>query len=645
MIRGNDLTRVCRLGFALSFVVTLVLSFSASVVQAQTPAISLASSASFPATSVGLSSAPQNLVLAIHSGLSINSIAASQSQGSVQEFALGPVADCAVDGVTILNSGTFCTVPITFSPAYPGLRQLPLLLQTSQGAFRFALSGNGQAPKAALLPGAITTAAGSQAGYGGDNGAATNALMNRPSGIAVDGGGNLYIADTMNNRIRQVTAATGVIKTVAGDGSYGNGGDNGLAIHAQLNAPGGVAVDGAGNLYIADSYNYVVREVWAATGIIATVAGNGTQGYGGDNALATNAKLYFPTGVAVDNAGNLYIADAISNRVRMVSASTGVITTVAGNGYGAGQGRGGYTGDKGLATSAELNNPTGVVVDAAGNLFIADNRNSAIRMVAATGGVITTVAGTGVSGYTGAYGPAATAELDNPYGVALDAAGNLYIADAHNNVIRKVDAFSGVITTIAGAGAGGYIGDNGPATAAELDQPYSVTADGAGNLFIADSYNSVIRKVSTAALLAAFPNTNVGSTSAAERVTVSNIGNSPLQFSSIGASSNFSIDLDTTTCSVSSPLPAGGSCNVDVMFAPGTSGALLGALTVTDNSLNAAASTQQVQLSGNQAGGTNTAPADTFSAASLAFGAQTVGSTSAAQQIQLDKYRDSGVDS
>jgi uncharacterized protein (TIGR03437 family) len=312
--------------------------------------------------------------------------------------------------------------------------------------------------------------------YSGDNGPATSAQLHHPEGVVVDAAGNLYIADSWNGRIRKVS--NGVITTVAGNGIYGYGGDNGSAASAQLNDPQGVAVDAAGNLYIADTYNNRIRKV--SNGVIVTVAGTGTQGYSGDNGPAISAELGFPYGVAVDAAGNLYIADFGNNRIRKVS--NGVITTVAGNGtYG-------YSGDNGPATSAQLNYPEGVAVDAAGNLYIADTSNNRIRKVSK--GVITTVAGGG-SVLLGDNGPATSAQLYNPIGVAVDSAGNLYIADPNEGRLRKVS--NGVITTVAGGGS--VLGDNGPATSAQVS-PAGVAVDSAGNLYIADSLNNRIRKVS-----------------------------------------------------------------------------------------------------------------------------------------------------
>jgi uncharacterized protein (TIGR03437 family) len=348
----------------------------------------------------------------------------------------------------------------------------------SAGNLYIAASGNSIRK---VSGGFITTVAGG-GGTLGDGGPATSAQLMCACGVAVDATGNLYIADQFGARIRKVSA--GVITTVAGNGTAGFGGDNGPATSAQLYSPEGVAVDSAGNLYIADANNRRTREV--SGGVITTVAGGGLSVLG-DPVPAASASLYSPAGVAADSAGNLYIADSGNSRIRKVSG--GVITTVAGSGAAL---DGGFSGDNGPATAAQLSNPAGVAVDAAGNLYIADSSNDRIRKVA--NGVITTVVGTGTLGFAGDNGPATYAELSAPNGVAVDPAGNIYIADTGNNRIRKVT--NGVITTVAGNGTAGLSGDNGPATNAQLNGPKGVAVDSAGNLYIADTYNSRVRKVS-----------------------------------------------------------------------------------------------------------------------------------------------------
>jgi len=332
--------------------------------------------------------------------------------------------------------------------------------------------------------GVISTVAGNGIpGFSGDGGPATSAQLSDPSGVAVDSAGNLFIADLVNNRIRMVTTG-GVISTVAGNGSFGFSGDGGPAIDAQFNYPSGVAVDTAGNLYIADRGNSRVRKVTG--GVISTVAGNGNFGFSGDGGPATSAQLNSPAGVAVDTAGNLFIADLFNNRIRKVTTG-GVISTMAGNGSF------GFSGDGGSAISAQLSDPYGVGVDAAGNLFIADTNNNRIRKVTPAG-IISTVAGNGSFGFSGDGGPATSAQLSDPYGVGVDAAGNLFIADSPNDRVRMVTP-GGVISTVAGNGTSGFSGDGGPATSAQLRGPVGVAVDTAGNLFIVDQGNACVRKV------------------------------------------------------------------------------------------------------------------------------------------------------
>jgi sugar lactone lactonase YvrE len=347
------------------------------------------------------------------------------------------------------------------------------------------------------LPNLITTVAGGGTNYPADGGAATKASLYGPSGVAVDASGNLFIVGAGTNRVGKV-GTNGVITIVAGKGNLGYSGDGGAATNASLSQPLGVAVDTSGNLFIADTYNNLIRKV-DVDGVITTVAGNGYGagtfggGYSGDGGAATNAGLNLPACVAVNASGNLFIADTSNSRIRKVGAD-GVITTVAGNGSH------GYAGDGGAATSASLNYPAGVAVDASGNLFILEVNDSRIRKVG-TNGIITTVAGNGSFGYSGDGGAATSASLhlNYPDNVAVDGSGNLFIADTSNGRIRKVDV-NGIITTVAGNGSSGYSGDGGSAASASLRGPSGVAVDASGNLLIADTGNGRIRKVALAGL-------------------------------------------------------------------------------------------------------------------------------------------------
>jgi len=364
--------------------------------------------------------------------------------------------------------------------------------------------------------GKIATVAGNGFGaYSGDGGSATAAEICHPYGVALDSKGNVIVVDTLDNRIREVDASSGVISTVAGDGPLSNGkytGDGGPATSAGLYWPAGAAADSSGNIYIADTYNNAIRKVTTSTGTISTVAGTGTAGYSGDGGDATKAKINTPFGVALDAAGDIYIADYANNVIRMVAASTA-------NGYTAGSI---YTVAGGAATDAQLNSPISVTVDGANNLYIADTGNNLVRMVASTtangytAGNIYAVAGggSGCSEQTDAVGdgcPATAANLDAPWGLAVDGSGNLFIGDSNDQRVRMVAASTangytaGDIYTVAGdgyngsstAGGGGYSGDDGPAIQAELNIPTSLAINSSGDLFVADTFNNVIRVVNT----------------------------------------------------------------------------------------------------------------------------------------------------
>ena len=343
-------------------------------------------------------------------------------------------------------------------------------------------------PQSTAYPLITTVAGDGQPAFAGDGGPALQASLQNPYALIPDRARNLYIADYNNHRIRRV-APDGVITTVAGTGTAGFSGDNGPATAAQLNRPYGLALDAAGNLYIADSYNHRIRRVTPA-GVITTVAGTGTAGYSGDNGPASSARLYYPYGITLDAAANLYIGENGNNRVRKVTPE-GVITTAAGTGVN------GFSGDGGPSTSAQLSNPMGVEVDPTGNLYIADYGNHRVRRVG-TDGVISTMAGSGVRGYGGDGGPAASAQMDNPRSLALDGAGNLYIADTGNECIRRVTR-AGTISTLAGRAWYGFSGDGGSASQAKLSAVRGVAVDAAGEVYIADTFNHRIRRVISSA--------------------------------------------------------------------------------------------------------------------------------------------------
>ncbi len=331
------------------------------------------------------------------------------------------------------------------------------------------------------------------AGFSGDGSPATAAELDTPYGLAIDVSGNIYIGDASAEVVRMVNTS-GIISTIAGIPMVGGySGDGVAATTAEFHQIEGLWFDKKGNLYVANARNLVVRMI-NTSGIISTVAGNNSysQGYSGDGGPATSAEVNFPWGGFSDARGDFYIADAGNSVVRMVD-TMGIITTVAGN-HTAGAG---YSGDGGAATSAEINNPTGVLIDGSGNLLIADQANNVIRSVN-TSGIINTLGGDYLygRGYSGDGGPATAAEFFNPEQFATDAAGNLFVADYFNYVIREINT-SGIISTVAGNNSygTGFSGDGGPATAAEMTTPSAVVFNSVGNMFIADQRNSVVREV------------------------------------------------------------------------------------------------------------------------------------------------------
>jgi hypothetical protein len=468
--------------------------------------------------------------------------------------------------------------------------------------------------------------------------------------IAEDASGNLYIADAVGDRVRELVAATGELITVAGNGTFPSSGpgagDGGPATQAQVQ-PNGLTIDAAGDLYISDPYD--VRMVNARTGFITTVAGTGVSGSGGDGGPATQAQLGAVSGLALDRQGNLYLADggisvkskpvAGTARVREVNASTGVIETVAGGGAGA-------LGDGGPATSASLIAPRGLAFDAAGNLYIADagdlngsigvpaDGTSLVREVNASTGVIATVAGggTGAGNANGDGGPATEATLGSAVAVRLDQAGNLFIADQDGFAVRRVDAASGNISTVAGTGVYTLSGDGGPATEAAIGAPYDLALDAAGNLFVASE--GTIRKVANAVGLPwVSPSAmdlgqqTVGAASAAQTLTLTNPGSDALAIASVAVSSGASAGFAVTS-NCGTAIAAGATCTVAVTFTPAALGPATGTLTLTP----ATGNPLTVALSGS---GIAAVPQVGLAPTTLTFAGQATNSTSAAQSVTL----------
>ena len=394
------------------------------------------------------------------------------------------------------------------------------------------------------VTGTIDTVAGTGArGHSGDGGPATEGMLQWPEGVAADQSGNLYVADTRNHRLRRIDHATGVIETLAGGGGPGFSGDGEAASQAQLHLPAGVAVDAVGNVFVADTWNRRIRRIDAMSGVIETIAGTGEAGFSGDGEAASAAMLFAPQGVAVDGSGNVYIADTLNHRVRRIDSVTRTISSVAGSGSPtaswtggeagqarldapvaleldgsgnvlyvdsnrlwkldasgtveklAGSGSVGDSGDGGPASEAAFHYLHGIVADKAGNVYIADMGNHRIRWIDAATGLIATLAGTGESGYSGDGGPASDARLSWPHDVALDPAGNVLVADTRNHRIRRIDVLTGVIETVGAAWGGGSSENGGLASVPALFAPTKVAVDGEGNIYAAERWNRRVVRV------------------------------------------------------------------------------------------------------------------------------------------------------
>jgi trimeric autotransporter adhesin len=463
--------------------------------------------------------------------------------------------------------------------------------------------------------------------YSGDGAAATNAQFAFPFGVdigvAADSAGDFFVSDSGASVVREVVASTGDIKTLVGNGLTGFSGDNGPATSAMLDSPSGVALDSAGDVFIADSANNVIREVSASTGMINTVAGNHGAGYTGDGGPATSATMNQPLALALDNAGDLFISDTFNNVVREVICATGAtgcappagktsgdIYTIAGNGTA------GFSGDGGAATSAELQQPKGLSMDSSGDIFIADSANNRIREISQ--GTINTVAGNGTPGYTGDKGPALSATVNQPYAVLVDDPGNLFIGDTNNHVIREVvcatatasctppsGETTGDIYTIAGNGTAGFSGDGGPAANALLDLPLGMAIDSSGGLLFADLGANRIRVVTGLATVATAdlsassvtftPAQVLGASAASQVVTLSNPGTASLTISGISESGSTDFSQSNNCGNLPATLAPSTSCNFTVTFLASSTGPHSGAITLTDNASN---SPQMIPLSG-----------------------------------------------
>jgi sugar lactone lactonase YvrE len=555
----------------------------------------------FLQTTAGASSAPQTV------NVLSQAVAGTFKLPSATDFTVAGTPLCAA-GVNV--SGTVCSTTVSFSPTVAGVRTSGLQFTDPNGSVVAGLWGIGLAPAASLLPGLTSTIVGTgTAGATGDGGAAASAQLNSPGATAVDSQGNVYIADTANNEVRKVTTA-GIITRIAGTGTPGSSGDGAAANSATLNAPGGVALDAAGDLYIADTRNNKIRLIDAVTGNISTVAGTGTAGYTGDQSTPAAATLSAPTQLAWSQAGVLYVADTGNSAIRAIAPKESLITTVAGTAIA------GFDGDGGPGQAAQLQNPSGIAVDNSGNVYIADTGNNRVRRLSE--GIITTLAGQQGAGYIG-DGSAAATELNAPAGVATDTAGNLYIADTQNQRIRMISG--GQISTVAGTGTAGAAGDNGTSAVATLSAPMGIALDSAGNLYISDTGNNKVRSINVSTNSLVFKSLNPGESSPVQAVSLFDSGNQPLSLNSVSVPSGYveQPSANSTDCT-SAPLTlaAGSSCNLNTVFNPSAVGIYNGAITLSDNAQGVATAAQSITVQG--------ASAYVFTAALTLPGVATAGS-------------------
>lgn len=532
-----------------------------------------AAARSWPSLPVNSSGQSESVAVPIQNGGVLTEVRVLTQGLPNADFSLASSGTCSIG--TTYDALSSCTVSVSFRPKAPGTRLGAVVLMSSSGSVlgEQVLTGSGQGSLSVFTPATIVTVAGNgQWLYTGDGGAATDSSIFLPGGVAVDPAGNFYIADSGNNRIRFVNAATGIITTVAGTGSPSSANDGAYAVDAGISNPGALLLDGAGDLYIADSSNHAIRKLSLATGRLTTIAGKlNQQGYSGDGGLATAATLNTPEGLAFDPSGNLYIADTKNHVIRKLDVTTGLISTYAGIGT-----QPGFSGDGGAATTAQMNVPWGIAASSKGELFIADLNNNRVRKVG-TDGTITTVVGNGSNDYATDGQSGVTTTINNPAAVAVDVAGNLYVADSGHNIVRKMSAITAITTAVVGTGNPTFMGDKAPATLAGLYGPYALTLDAQGNLYVADIFHHRIRELENAQATLSFQPIRVGRVSPAQQQVVENDGNSSLNFADLNPDGNASVDASATSCAVGSPLAVDATCIIGAEFSPQVTGTLVSA--------------------------------------------------------------------
>ena len=574
-----------------------------------TSAVANGTFVTLPTTAVGSSSSSQTVSITLQSATAISSITAPTAQNGVQEFVVGTVTGCSL-GSTVNASGTVCHVPITFKPQYPGIRSAPLRLNNNSDVVGIAgLSGIGQGPEVGVSPGSLYMAIG-----GGANGVTATAqsvttaalsVSNNGSGLAMDGEGNLYIADNIHCLAYKVNSETNQIVVVAGNFTSQSGAPTPSTTPTpalgSATCPQGIAVDGAGNIYIVDAgitnsngNPNVVEMVSATTGEISIVVGGGSTVPTTTAEPALNASLNAVNSLATDSAGNVYISDFYNNQVEKLTPA-GQIVVVAGSGSSS------VSPTAQSATSVALSGPTGMIFDPSGNLYISDQNVSLIVKVN-TAGQLTQVAGGG--GTTPGTMPqsALSVGLNNPAELAVDGAGDLYIGDFSNQLVEQMNT-AGEIVVVAGGGGTVPTATPGYATNAQLGLIEGLAVDGAGNLYIADGQNignndNMVEKVAATGATLSFPYTDVGSTSVPQSFTLTNVGNETFTLSSVSAPTDFPLQ-STGTCSTSGQnLAAGVNCSLSFKFEPTTGGVLNESATLTDNNLNLSTAHQSLNFTG-----------------------------------------------
>jgi hypothetical protein len=569
----------------------------------------------FPTTKTASTSSFQNLYLT-----SGQAVTPAVAQLNTSEFKLNTLS-CGMN--VQLAAGVPCSAAIAFKPVQAGLQTAQFAVADgNKNAVAIGIYGFGNAPVAAFYSqGTISTIAGNgtAGNKGGTGSPASAALVSAPRGGVIDSRGNIYFADSANNMVRRISPTGGIV-TLAGNGTAGYAGDGAAATAAELSAPAKVIVDPAGNLYIADTGNNVIRYVNVATGIISTVAGNGTAGYSGDYGPATSAELNQPQGLAIDLSGNVYIADTGNSAVRYFGLGGGINTIT-------GTGTAGYSGDGSNAYGAQLSSPQAVALDLLGDVYIADTGNNVVRVITAPFNAISTFAGqSGTAANAGDGGTALAASLKAPTDIAFDPAGDLYIASGGQ--VRQVTG-TGMIGTIAGTGGtGSYSGEGGPAANAVIPSPASnLIVDSSGNVYIVDTAGNRLLEVAVGnpAILNLGTQTP-GSVGAAQVVTLQNTGNTAMTLKAISTSAGFVVETgNSTACSASNPVAAGASCTVSIAFSPASTatGVVTGTLTITDNALNASSTSQIVSLLGTAGTVATTTTTLNAAAASIVYGAST----------------------